>query len=533
MFDSKKLLGKLGNVINTGINGAQQVYGKVSESQVKRESQNNTTHSMYEVFIVNLGMNKKFVITESSFIYGTEEYDYSQLAPIRIVCPAEKLINGRAVTQIDGKEINLYFEYSQNDRFIKAMNYANEQIDIAHGTVHKYKYVFQSKDNSKIEVYEDYIILYLLKSGISNIWANSVQNGSNGIVVNFSDISLELQRTAESSCLQISYQNGVISIEVDTENEELVEKIIAYINEKKNSKTEETEYIPEDWEQIVGNEKHFELNGKTLVISPNMDIFNTYRKKFNELAQICADNARKEYDKKVQNLTTYLEFLPDIYAKHLKPIAKRAIDILISENIWSETLDSFISNHVDRFNLVMKEYSNITESIELTVQKNQGAVSSVMSFVPNLAGGGFGVKGAAKGIATATAFNLIRDGAEAGMLKGASQLSYAQQEELYQRVNPDNTFHNVFLDYWRVFLSLIMTLNNNKKGIWVPTDKSAEEARNIFQNLSNPRFPQNQLLDVFLDILKTNPYDEEYQNFMIEKFGDTEETREIKNYFNV
>ena len=75
--------------------------------------------------------------------------------------------------------------------------------------------------------------------------------------------------------------------------------------------------------------------------------------------------------------------------------------------------------------MAIEEYMVTTESVELTVQANQNRVSTAMSFVPNLVGGGFGVKGAAKGIATATAFNLVRDGAEAGLLKGASQINQA------------------------------------------------------------------------------------------------------------
>lgn len=222
----------------------------------------------------------------------------------------------------------------------------------------------------------------------------------------------------------------------------------------------QTEFVPEAWEQVGGAEKQFTLNGKTLVIPANMDAFNTYRTKFYELARVCADNARKEYDKKVQNLTTYLEFFPKIYNKHLGVVTQRATDILISESIWTVTKESFTNQHIDDFHMAIEEYLVTTESVELTVQANQNRVSTAMSFVPNLVGGGFGVKGAAKGIATATAFNLVRDGAEAGLLKGASQINQAQQLELYQRINPDNLFELVFIDFWRVFLSLIFTADD-------------------------------------------------------------------------
>lgn len=534
MFDSKKLFEKLNNTAKKVVDGAGQVMGNVSESQANKEAENNTSHTMYEVFTAAFGMGKKFVITESSLIYGTEEYTYSQLTPIRIVNPPMPLSNGTASTVANGKELVLAFECSQKDRFAKAMTYANEQIDLANGTVRNYKYVLQSEQGTKIEVYEDYILLYALKSGIGSIVGNSMQGGSGGKVIYFTDMTISLNETAENIVLQIAPQNAdIVSIVLNTAQKELAQNIIAYINDVLTTEATQTEFVPEAWEQVCGAEKQFTLNGKTLVIPANMDAFNTYRTKFYELARVCADNARKEYDKKVQNLTTYLEFFPKIYNKHLGVVTQRATDILISESIWTVTKESFTNQHIDDFHMAIEEYLVTTESVELTVQANQNRVSTAMSFVPNLVGGGFGVKGAAKGIATATAFNLVRDGAEAGLLKGASQINQAQQLELYQRINPDNLFELVFIDFWRVFLSLTFTLNQNGKAIWYPTDDLAQQANNIFQNLSNPNFPQDKVLDVFFDILKTNPYVEDYHNFMFAKFGDTAETQAIKNYFNV
>ena len=145
----------------------------------------------------------------------------------------------------------------------------------------------------------------------------------------------------------------------------------------------------------------------------------------------------------------------------------------------------------------MNDYTSTLESIELTLQSNRRIMSNITSLIPNLSGGGLGLKGAAKGIATATAFNIVRDGAEAGLLNSVSNLNQAQQAELYGRIKPDNLFDCVFTDYWRVFLSLVCLLNKNGKTIWYPTNTTTQQASNIFTNMSNPNFPQDKLIDVF------------------------------------
>ena len=62
---------------------------------------------------------------------------------------------------------------------------------------------------------------------------------------------------------------------------------------------------------------------------------------------------------------------------------------------------------------------------------------------------------------------------------------------------------------------------------WWLTNETTQQANNIFQNMSNPNFPQDKLLDVFLDILKTNPYNTEYHKFMLSRFGEQYVTERV------
>ncbi|MEE1396662.1 MULTISPECIES: zinc ribbon domain-containing protein [Ruminococcus] len=528
---------QLNSTVKKAMNGAQKVVSDISGSQSANTSSNNTSHTMYEVFTPALGLGKKFIFTENSLIYGSAEYAYSELTQINITNPPRPMSNGVAQTNANGKYLTLAFEYSQKERFASAVTYANEQIASANGVKQNYKYILQSPNGTKLEIYEDYAILYYLKSGYSSILSNSMKGGSSGSIVYFSDLTLQMINTVENtSALKIDIlgNNGAspVSMPLNPQDIETAKAVISYIEEVKNSKQDESkETTPDKWEQVVGSIRKFPLCGKELEISESMDIFNSYRLKFRELASICADNARIEYDRKVQNLTTFLGFYPNIYQSYLSVLIKQSMNILISEGIWTVTEDSFEQQHLADFHLGMNDYTTTLESIELTLQANRRRMSSLTSLIPNLSGGGFGLKGAVKGIATATAFNIVRDGAEAGLINSVSNISQAQQAELYGRIKPDYLFECVFTDYWRVFLSLVYLLNKNGKSIWWLTNETTQQANNIFQNMSNPNFPQDKLLDVFLDILKTNPYNTEYHKFMLSRFGENEETTAIKNYF--
>lgn len=528
---------KLNSTVQKAVNGAQQIVNDLSGNQSANTDSNNTSHTMYEVFTPALGLGKKFIFTENSLIYGSAEYCYAELTQINIVNPPRPISNGVAQTRANGKCLTLAFEYSQKERFASALTYANEQIASANGITQNYKYILQSPNGTKLEVYEDYAILYYLKSGYSSILSNSMKGGSSGSIVYFPNLTLQLISTAENtSALQIGIlsNNGTstISMPLNPQDIDTAKAAISYIEEMKSSERHEShETVPDNWEPVVGSIRKFPICGKELEISESMDTFNSYRLKFRELASACADNARKEYDRKVQNLSTFLGFYPKIYQSYLSVLIKQSMNILISEGIWTVTEDSFEQQHLADFHLGMNDYTTTLESIKLTLQANRRRISNITSLIPNLSGGGFGLKGAAKGIAAATAFNIVRDGAEAGLINSVSNINQAQQAELYGRIKPDYLFECVFTDYWRVFLSLVFLLNKNGKSIWWLTNETTQQANNIFQNMSNPNFPQDKLLDVFLDILKTNPYNAEYHKFMVSRFGENEETTTIKNYF--
>ena len=282
--------------------------------------------------------------------------------------------------------------------------------------------------------------------------------------------------------------------------------------------------------QLVPKSKTFPLYGKVIEIPENMDVFNSYRLMFRKLASDVTDKIAQEYDRTIFNVDTFLTNFPGLYNSGLDVLIKKAVDILISEGVWTVTYDSFMNQHINDFHLAIDDYEIMVESFNLTIEANQQRKASRWSYVPNLIGGGFGIGGMLRGIATATAFNVIRDGIEASSISNAD-VSEDQRIELYNRLNRPLLRERIFTDYWRVFLSLVWTLNQNGKNIWWPTEEQTTQAANIFTNISNPNFPQDKILDVMIQIIQTNPYNIEYYKYMINKFGESEEFNNIKNYF--
>lgn len=532
--------------------------GCVNQKEVKQQ--------MYEEFIPTMGLGKRFVFTENSLIFGTKEYAYSQLSPITLVTAATFITNGVAQTKTeDGITLTLGYNHKDNERFATVLTYANKQIDIANGNAPNYKYILQSPSGSKIEVYDDYITLYYVKSGstkgsesvnvisksfgmsggglsgkiagglgkaldgvgsFTSALGNTTKGGATGNIIMFTDLNIQLN---DDTLIINEY-----SIPIGQKNIDLAREIIAYIKNTLESVQKGPKPSPieqEIWEQIKGKARTFSFYGEALVIPENLDIFNSYRKKFKGFAEKCVERAKSDYKTRVKDFVSFMEFFPKIYKDNLSPIVQKAVDILISEGDWTVTFDSFFDLHTSAFHLALDDYNAMVESVRLTVEKNQKAVAGAMSYVPNMIGGGFGFKGALKGMAVAETFNAVKKGVGNNAMKNASNINRAQQAELYGRIKIDILFNRIFVDYWNVYNSLVWTLKQKGHDIWWQTKDVDQQAKNIFNNLSNPNFPQDKILPALISLILTNPYSPEYYEFAISRFGQSAEIDKIKEYF--
>lgn len=533
---------KCGKQIDDNSNFCFYCGNRVGESNQQQVNQNTQQYKMYEQFSPSLGIGRKFVFTDKSLIYGNTEYLYSELSNINLlVVPTNAIGNGTANVVAKGKTLVLAYDFSQKERFLKAVEYANEQIDSAQGKSKKYKYVIKDSNGSRIEVFEDYLIFYHLPYGFTKMISNTMSGGIQKSIISFSDITdiifTEPTELNEGNIkFTYKYNNQEVtsnSFPVSNDNLEIAKEILDFIesNRNKTNEFEEEHYNENDYfEPVKGESKTFPFCGKTLTINANVDVLNTYRLKYRALAMKYADKFEKKYNLRISDLDTFIEFFPKIYYSNLDYLLKISMDIFVSEGVWTVTYDSFKEKHINDFHLGIDDYNAMVKSIKVTEQNNQNAVKGAMGFVPHLRGGGFGLKGAMKGIATATAFNVARDAIESSAMK-TTNLKPNQKNELYNRINFQNLFYRVFLDYWQVYLSLAIILKNNGKDIWFPSKESTQQASNIFQNLSNPRFPQERLAEVFLQILSTNPYKIEYHKFMVSKFNENNEASDIANYF--
>ena len=141
------------------------------------------------------------------------------------------------------------------------------------------KYSLQCDINTKIEVYEDYIILHRMKAGVTKLLRNAFSVGANEDIILFNTLDIDIQFFPDGR-IMLTLKTGkeTLNYPLTNENSRLAQEIVNYINsEKENLVNASPEYQNEKWDNIVASSHEFHLCGKILKIDESMDIYNSYR----------------------------------------------------------------------------------------------------------------------------------------------------------------------------------------------------------------------------------------------------------------
>ena len=275
-----------------------------------------------------------------------------------------------------------------------------------------------------------------------------------------------------------------------------------------------------------GQEVIFPFFDATIVVSPQMDAFNYYRKQFSKLARAKANDLRAEYCARIKDLDSFLSVFPQIYTTHRKPLIDMAMDIFSKVELYDISPEQFEDQHTADFCLCGEDVDIVIESFNLTIEANQDRKIKMYNMMPGMVFSGIG--GFAAALAVNAAVNTIAE----NDIKNAN-VSSRQRAEIFGRIDFSTLMERAYIDFWRVFLSMTYILNQRGYGVWYPTVENNNRANGLYQNLVSGRIPQDKVVAQTTQLLSLNPYADGYLDFLKSRFGITPQTQAIIDYFSV
>lgn len=285
---------------------------------------------------------------------------------------------------------------------------------------------------------------------------------------------------------------------------------------------------PQQWTPLSGNAKEFSLEGNTIHVSSKLDTCVQYRELYKEVARYYADRFEFKFKECVTDYDTFVNYFISMYIEGLMPMLDRTYGVLLSFGVISLNSDTLMNNHIQVYKRAIDSYDIIAGTEASRKQMAQDLGNTVGNSI-HMQGGGFGVKGAIKGVAQAEAMNLGMK-ALGKLVEIQAQMTQEEKVEVFSKLNQPMFFEEVYSDYYNTFLTMVETLVNNNELSNV-SSMSGNDFNIIIENMQNPMFPQDKVVPTIVNLITSNPFDERCFDILKTKVGETEEVKNIISYF--
>lgn len=155
-----------------------------------------------------------WTVTDDCLKVKNKEYPYGELQNFRLVStPTTPLTGGVIQAFAGGKIITLGFKYKDKERVHQAVQFINDKMDEAKGVVKDYKYQLTAHTGTRLEVYDDYLVIHHMQVG--SLMTNIARGGTlGGKKIKFEDLtSVQFREPAGMTVgfLQFAYPGSVES----------------------------------------------------------------------------------------------------------------------------------------------------------------------------------------------------------------------------------------------------------------------------------------------------------------------------------
>lgn len=287
---------------------------------------------------------------------------------------------------------------------------------------------------------------------------------------------------------------------------------------------------PEQWKPLTGVAKEFNLDGNIISVSANLDTCMQYTDLFKKAAKYYTDRFEFRYHQCVTDYDTLLNYFENMYLEGLRAMVDRAYSLLLPFGVFNVNIQEFNSYQLDTYNSAIKSYATML-SIEETRNQAADNLGNTVGNSIQMQGGGFGLKGAMKGVAKAEAFN-IGMGFLGKYVANQTKMSEEEKAEIFSKFKTDIFFKEVYGDYINTFFTTIQILSENNVLDGIST-RTGDEFNTMINNLKNPMFPQDKVSSTLASLISSYPFSSSCYEVMKQRYGETDEVKQIIEYFTV
>ena len=285
---------------------------------------------------------------------------------------------------------------------------------------------------------------------------------------------------------------------------------------------------PNEWGQKSADGMIFRIQNNEINVTDELSLCMKYRDDFIECATYYTKRFKFKFQYCATNYDDFVSYFHDMYIEGLRDMLGRATGLFLLLGIFDIDIETLANIHLDRYNTAINYFSQIA-SIEIEQNKKAAEKGAFIGSAIQMQGGGFGIRGAMKGVAQAELFNLGM-AAYGAMVARVNSMSQVEKARVWSTFEYEKMFECVYKDYYNSFFTVIHLLSERML-IGNCTISISKETQTIFANLQNPLFPSEQFVATAVKIIERNPFCKAFYDVLEEKIGLTDELLVVKKYF--
>ena len=280
------------------------------------------------------------------------------------------------------------------------------------------------------------------------------------------------------------------------------------------------------------------------MISDELENYNTIRLRYQLLARESAQTFHENFNKHFSDMDSLHSTIDKIFRSYLKKPLDQAIRDLVVYGVVDIGEKEFFDTWLAPLLTWQSDFEPIDDkyiSIILNAKQFEEYRQERNKQKTEVIGGGFGVEGAAAGIAVATAANLAL-----GILRGVGNVTEKafralgdahKKSQLFNDLNTKKVLVNsIEKQILFIHLALIKVLEQRK--IW-PQHKyefisTINNPSGIIENIKKNRIPEDKIQESLVSAIHATPYQSDAYLLWIDKYGDEgNQLFSIANYFGI
>ena len=269
-------------------------------------------------------------------------------------------------------------------------------------------------------------------------------------------------------------------------------------------------------------------------VSAEQDRLNKYLRQFHLYVNKLMRGFQQDYRRYCSTVEGYIENFVNLNGQYAKETADEAAGLLFSHGIYSYTTQDLLEMLLDSpvFDSLSKFHENNFDLAESYLQDNYNRAVNKANRMPQQVFFGTGLGGMALSYGLSAATSAIQNRRANKMIANSQRLTPAQEREFLSIVKEADAMFLVWDELVNIgYIAYRLIAEINESFLVWPYQEDIDNATRIFENMQNPRFPQEQLVSAAKYVLEVYPYIAGLYSFLRQRFGNTPQIYRLEQYF--